>query len=90
MERLDLLFTMPEHSCPYIDDIIDWLEPESPYRNIEVDQLTPTDIVNMLEEIRLINYDLRCRCTSLIAENEKFKYKIDMMELTNSINGIIL
>lgn len=90
MTSLELLFTMPEHSCPYINDILDWLEPESPYRNSEVDSLTHKDIANMLEEIRSINYELRSRCVSLIKENEKFKYKIDTMELTNSINGMIL
>jgi len=75
MADINKLLGMPEQSCPYIDDIIEWVDPQRRFNGDDAFELTTEDIIEYLEKIREINHGLRSQLVSLINENEKLKYE---------------
>jgi hypothetical protein len=77
-------FMGPEPSCPYIDEIIHWLDPDIEI-NVRFEtthsELTREEIIEYLEKIRSINQDLRSERDDLIKKNQQLEYRILELQL---------
>ena len=81
--RLEEFFQLPEYSCPYIDDVIDWVE--NPNKSTFRRNLTKEQVIEALETIRKINEALRQRCIDLMFENRMKQYKLDSLKTVSEI-----
>lgn len=72
---------MPEHSCPYIDEIIHWLDPDTetdtPHTTPH-SELTRDEIIVYL---RTINQELRDKYEKLHSENQRLEFKVLELQL---------
>lgn len=77
-------FMGPEPSCPYIDEILHWLDPdiETNFRfETTHSELTREQIIEYLEKIRSINQELRAERNDLIRRIQELEYKILEIQL---------